>query len=61
MVSEFKMHVADTAGTLLTDKTNNNYKVVSNQSTYTPTFNEDDPLNWTVDGDKLTDIESDRS
>lgn len=35
--------------------------VLENTSDYSSTFDEDDPLNWTVDSDKLNDIASGRS
>ena len=36
-------------------------QVLSNTDTRSSTFDEDDPLRWTVDSDKLDDITSDRS
>jgi hypothetical protein len=39
-----------------------NYMAMTSTSkNYSPTFNEDDPLNWAVDSDKLDDIDSERS
>lgn len=34
--------------------------VYGNSTDYSPTFNEDSPLNWAVDPDKLDDIDDDR-
>lgn len=36
-------------------------RVLSNTEDYAPTFNEDDPLLWKVDDDKLDDIDSERN
>jgi len=35
-------------------------EIIGSASGYHTTFDEDDPLNWKPDSDKLTDIESDR-
>lgn len=35
--------------------------MTSTTKNYSPTFNEDDPLDWAVDSDKLSDIDSERS
>jgi hypothetical protein len=36
-------------------------EIIGSASAYFPTFNEDDPLNWEADPDKLDDIASDRT
>jgi hypothetical protein len=61
-VAEFKMHVSDSTGAILPEATNTSaYRVLSNTETYSNTFNEDDELLWSVDSDKLDDIDSERS
>lgn len=49
-----------TNGSIVAEKSSSNKRVLSSTSTYTPTFAEDDPLNWIVDKDKLDDIEDSR-
>lgn len=54
-----KADVVDTAGSVIADNQAAN-PVRCNTTDYTPTFAEDNPLNWRVDPDKLDDIDSDR-
>lgn len=52
-----------------TDLLDNSYSVISNRSreilastsSYHTTFNEDDPIHWGVDSDKISDIDDERS
>lgn len=57
---EYKANLLDTAGSIISDSTES-LKVRSSTSDYVNTFNEDDPVNWTVDSDKLDDISNERS
>lgn len=59
-IADYELDLADTSGSIIDDFSNTAYSVLSNTDDYTPTFAEDDPLNWVVDPDKLDDIESDR-
>lgn len=58
-ILEYKADLVDTDGEKVPDS-NNQFNVYSNQDDYHETFNEDDPLNWSVDCDKLDDIADDR-
>ena len=59
-VREYKMHLVDTAGSILPEKPNTAWSIKCSTSDYTPTFNEDAPENWKVDSDKLQDIADER-
>lgn len=59
-VADYKLDLINSGGTPITDFSNSAYRVLSNTSNYSTTFGEDDELNWTVDQDKLDDIESER-
>jgi hypothetical protein len=59
-VLEYKAHVTDSTGALLPESSNS-FAMTSTSTDYSETFNEDNPLNWAVDEDKLDDIDSDRS
>lgn len=61
MISTYETPLLDTAGSVIPDKANTKYRIKSNTSGYSSTFNEDDPLNWRIDDDKLDDIDSERS
>lgn len=50
---------ATNGSTPVTERTNLN-EVICSTSSYSTTFEEDDPLNWVEDPDKLTDIANDR-
>ena len=60
LISEYKMDLFATNGSLITDMSNTAYRVSSTTDTYSNTFNEDDELLWEVDSDKEDDIESER-
>ena len=59
-VSEYKMDLVNTAGSVIEDFSNTAYRVLSNTSGYSNTFGEDDETAWAVDQDKLDDISNDR-
>ena len=59
-ISSYKLDLVNTAGSALIDFSNTAYRCLSNTDTYTPTFNDDDELNWKVDQDKLDDISEER-
>jgi hypothetical protein len=52
--------LVDSSGDIIEDRTSRIY-VISNTTSYSRTFNEDNPLKWKIDKDKLDDIKSDRS
>lgn len=58
-VIAYKANVVNSLGSLLTDSTES-LPMYSNSNDYHDTFNEDSPLCWNVDGDKLDDIEDER-
>jgi hypothetical protein len=60
MISEFKLNVLDSAGSVVADSSSSNFRVQCNTTDYSNTFNEDDELHWSVDSDKLDDIDSGR-
>lgn len=60
LISEGKLDLLDTAGSVILETTTYG-RVVSSTEDYAPTFGEDDTLSWDVDATKLSDIESDRS
>lgn len=59
LIMENKIALTDTTGSLIT-KRSGVKGVLSTTNTYTPTFAEDSPLEWSVDTDKLDDIDSER-
>lgn len=59
-IAEYKLDLVDTNGSSIVDMSQTAYRVLCNTSDYTPTFAEDDELNWEVDIDKLDDIDSAR-
>jgi len=59
-IAEYKLDLVDTNGSSIVDMSQTAYRVLCNTSDYTPTFAEDDELNWEVDTDKLDDIDSAR-
>lgn len=56
---EYKAQLVDSSGDVVSDASDQ-MQVLSNTSTYSSTFNEDDELSWGVDSDKLDDIETER-
>ena len=59
-IAAYELDIVDSSGDVVTDMSQTAYRVLSNTSDYTPTFDEGDPLYWAVDQDKLDDIESGR-
>jgi hypothetical protein len=57
---DHNLELVDTTGALIVDASTGVGRVMCNTTNYTPTFAEDDELNWTVDSDKLEDISSAR-
>jgi hypothetical protein len=60
LLSEYKLDLIDSSGDVVTDMSQTSYRVLSNTTDYTNTFNEDDELNWKVDQNKLDDIADER-
>jgi len=60
LIRDYKVDLVDTAGSVLPDFENTAYKVLTNTDDYSETFQEDDPLKWKIDSDKLDDIANDR-
>lgn len=60
LISEYKMDLVDSSGDAINDISTGAYRILSTTSDYSNTFNEDDPLNWEVDTDKLDDIKTER-
>jgi hypothetical protein len=59
-IAEYKFALTDSSGAELSEKTNTSFLIKENTSSYSPTFNEDSPLNWKIDSDKLDDISDER-
>lgn len=59
-IATYKADLTNTLGGLIQDMSNTSYRVLSNTENYQTTFDEDDPLSWAVDADKLDDISSSR-
>lgn len=57
-IRDGKTPLALTNGSLIPQITTSKY--LSSTKGYSPTFNEDDPEDWDIDADKLTDIGSER-
>ena len=60
LISEYKMDLVNTAGSVIADMSNTAYRCLSSTDGYVDTFAEDDPTNWQVDQDKLDDIDDER-
>ena len=61
-VRDGKIDLFNSAGVMLAERSTDNLSMVdSNTKDYSPSFGEDSPLNWKVDGDKLDDISNGRS
>jgi hypothetical protein len=55
-IAEGNIDLLNTSGSIVTEMSNSSFRVLCNTDTYYNTFDEDDPLNWKVDSDKLDDI-----
>lgn len=60
LIADYKLDLINTAGSSVAEDSNSSYQIISNTKNYSPTFNEDDELNWRVDSDKLDDIKTER-
>lgn len=60
-VAAYKLHISDTSGALISDTSNTSYRVKSTTETYHDTFDEDSPLDWVIDSDKIDDIETSKA
>lgn len=60
LIRDFKVDLVDSNKSAIADVSTGAMRVLSNTKDYTPTFGEDDPLNWKVDTDKLSDISDSR-
>jgi hypothetical protein len=60
LIANRKLDLLDVAGNPVDEFANASFRLVSSTTNYTPTFNEDDELNWKQDEDKLDDIDSER-
>lgn len=59
-ILDYKMDLVNTAGSKIADMSGTAFQIRSTTSDYSNTFNEDEPINWEVDQDKLDDIEDER-
>ncbi len=61
LIADYKLDVIGDDGLPIPDSVNNTaFRVLSSTTDYSPTFNEDNELNWGVDNQKLNDIADDR-
>lgn len=60
LILDYKVNLVNSSGAVISDSPSSSYKVQSTTSDYSNTFNEDDPLNWEVDHQKLDDIFDER-
>ena len=58
-IAERKYNLVDSSGDIITEGDNTG-QIKSSSSGYHDTFNEDSPLNWGIDGDKIDDINDER-
>ena len=56
-IANYKKDLVDNSYALVTNRTS---EVIGSSSAYHTTFDEDDPINWRVDSDKISDIDSGR-
>lgn len=59
-ILNYKANIVDSSGDLITESTES-IPIYSNTNDYHETFNEDSPLNWSIDPDKVEDIDNERS
>lgn len=59
-IANYKLDLIDSNGDQINDLSTGSYLIKSTTENYSNTFNEDDPLNWEVDQDKLDDVDSER-
>ena len=58
-VLDYRSNIQDTSGSDLADASTA-FQTLSNTKDYHDTFGEDNPLDWSVDSDKLDDLEDER-
>lgn len=58
-LSEGTLDLVNTAGSIIAERSGRK-EVLCNTETYSPTFDEDDGLDWAIDSDKLDDIADER-
>lgn len=58
-IVDYKANLQDSSGSVITEATES-LPMYSTSDDYHDTFGEDDPLNWNVDSDKLSDIADER-
>ena len=59
-IADGKANVLDVDYGVIADVSGGSYEVYTNTDEYSSTFNEDNPLNWAVDPDKLAAIATER-
>ncbi len=59
LIASGEAAIIGVSGTVIEVTENNNWQIRATDN-YSPTFNEDDPLNWTPSQDKMDDIEDER-
>ena len=61
-LANMECDLVNTAGSLINERTDSTREeVISSTTGYHTTFDEDSPLNWVIDPDKVSDIDSGRS
>ena len=60
MIADRKADLIGSDGTPVEESANGSFELKSSTTNYTPTFNEDEPISWATDQDKLDDIEDGR-
>lgn len=61
LIADYKLDLVNASGTVIDDMSNTAYRIMSSTDGYVSTFNEDDPLDWKVDQNKLDDIDEERN
>jgi hypothetical protein len=61
LIQGYKSDILNSSGAIIDDMSTTSFRIQSSTVDYHNTFNEDDPLDWTVDPDKLSAIEDERS
>jgi len=59
-IRDHAVDLLNTSGSAIPESANSSYRVQSNTTDYSDTFNEDSELDWAVDTDKLSDIADER-
>jgi hypothetical protein len=61
LIQGYKADILDSSGSIIDDMSTTSFRIQSSTVDYHNTFNEDDPVNWGVDLEKLLAIEDERS